>query len=104
MKEVINPAIFITNCDQEKLTIDAVTGKSIKAIRFFEEKGTLVWGARTLGGNDAEWRYISVRRFFIMVEKPVKKAIAPFCFEPNDARTWTNVRAMITNFLTLLWQ
>jgi len=34
----------------------------------------LVWGARTLAGNDNEWRYVSVRRFFNMVEESVKKS------------------------------
>jgi phage tail sheath protein FI len=25
-------------------------------------------------------------------------------FEPNDANTWTKIRAMIENYLTLLWR
>src|SRR5699024_12154795 len=53
---------------------------------------------------DNEWRYISVRRFFIMVEDSVKKASAQFVFEPNDATTWVEVRAMIENFLMLQWR
>jgi len=64
----------------------------------------LVWGARTLAGNDNEWRYVSVRRFFNMVEESVKKATAQFVFEPNDANTWVKVRAMIENFLILQWR
>ena len=80
------------------------TGKSVNAIRFFSGKGVLVWGARTLAGNDNEWRYISVRRFFNMVEESVKKASEPFVFEPNDANTWVKVRAMIENFLILQWR
>ncbi|WP_225975103.1 phage tail sheath C-terminal domain-containing protein [Anseongella ginsenosidimutans] len=61
-------------------------------------------GARTLDGNSNEWRYVSVRRFFNMVEESVKKATEPFVFEPNDANTWVKVRAMIENFLTLQWR
>ncbi|HLU88485.1 MAG TPA: phage tail sheath C-terminal domain-containing protein, partial [Cyclobacteriaceae bacterium] len=63
-----------------------------------------VWGARTLEGNSNEWRYISVRRFFIMVEESAKKATFPFVFEPNDAKTWIKVRAMLENYLSLLWR
>jgi phage tail sheath protein FI len=80
------------------------TGKSINALRFFSGKGFLVWGARTLAGNDNEWRYVSVRRFFNMVEESVKKATEPFVFEPNDANTWVKVKAMIENFLILQWR
>ena len=94
----------VTDQEQESMNIDADTGKSVNAIRSFSGKGILVWGARTLDGNSNEWRYISVRRFFIMVEESVKKATAPFVFEPNDANTWIRVRAMIENYLTLLWR
>jgi phage tail sheath protein FI len=94
----------VTDQEQESMNIDADTGKSINAIRSFSGKGILVWGARTMDGNSNEWRYISVRRFFIMVEESVKKATAPFVFEPNDANTWIRVRAMIENYLTLLWR
>lgn len=80
------------------------TGKSINALRFFDGKGNLVWGARTLAGNDNEWKYISVRRFFLMVEESVKKASEPFVFEPNDANTWVKVKAIIENFLFLQWR
>ncbi len=80
------------------------TGKSINALRFFSGKGFLVWGARTLAGNDNEWRYVSVRRFFNMVEESAKKATEPFVFEPNDAGTWVKVRAMIENFLAVQWR
>lgn len=94
----------VTDQEQESMNIDADTGKSINAIRSFSGKGILVWGARTMDGNSNEWRYISVRRFFIMVEESVKKATASFVFEPNDANTWIRVRAMIENYLTLLWR
>ena len=101
---VIKPTVKITHEDQKSLNVDTTAGKSINAIRSFTGKGTLVWGARTLAGNDNEWRYISVRRFFNMVEESVKKASAQFVFEPNDANTWVKVRAMIENFLTLQWR
>ena len=101
---VIKPSVKITSDMQESLNVDVIAGKSINAIRTFTGKGTLVWGARTLAGNDNEWRYVSVRRFFNMVEESVKKATAQFVFEPNDANTWVKVRAMIENFLILQWR
>jgi phage tail sheath protein FI len=80
------------------------SGKSINVLRFFAGKGFLVWGARTLAGNDNEWRYVSVRRFFNMVEESTRKASEPFVFEPNDAGTWVKVKAMIENFLIVQWR
>lgn len=103
LNNVIGPVVKIDNSDQDDMNVTA-TGKSINAIRAFAGRGTLVWGARTLTGNDNEWRYIPVRRFFIMVEESVKKATYPFVFENNDANTWTKVRVMIQNFLTLQWR
>jgi phage tail sheath protein FI len=97
-------SVNITDEAQGDMNIDATTGKSINAIRTFFGKGTLIWGARTLAGNDNEWRYISVRRFYNMVEESVKKATSAFVFEPNNANTWVKVRAMIENFLTLQWR
>jgi len=104
INSVIGPSVDIDDNMQADLNIDPQTGKSINAIRAFTGKGTLVWGARTLTGNDNDFRYVSVRRFFIMVEESVKLAAYQFVFEPNDAKTWTRVRAMIENYLTNLWR
>ncbi|MCK6641709.1 MAG: phage tail sheath family protein [Bacteroidia bacterium] len=93
----------IDNSDQENLNVD-VSGKSINAIRNFVGRGNLVWGARTLDGNSNEWRYVNVRRLFIMAEESCKKASAFVVFEPNDKNTWNRVKGMISNFLTTLWR
>lgn len=94
----------VTEEEQGGLNIDTTAGKSINVIRAFTGKGILVWGARTLAGNDNEWRYVPVRRFFNMVEESTKKATEAFVFEPNDANTWVKVQGMIENFLTTLWR
>ena len=101
---VAGPAVKVTNDLQDLLNIDATTGKSVNALRAFYAKGTLVWGARTLAGNDNEWRYVNVRRFSNFVEESIQKAISRFVFEPNDANTWVRVRSMIENFLINQWR
>ena len=100
---VIGPTVKITNDEQDKLNVDE-SGKSINAIRSFTGKGTLVWGARTLAGNDNEWRYINVRRLFNMIEESTQKATAFAVFEPNDATTWLKVKGMIESYLYGLWE
>jgi phage tail sheath protein FI len=104
VNSVTGPLYKITNQDQENLNVDPTSGKSINAIRTFTGKGTLVWGARTLAGNDNEWRYINVRRFYNFVEESVKKATEFVVFEPNDANTWLRTKTMIENFLIVQWR
>lgn len=104
LNSVIGPVTHFDTSDTDGLNVDAVAGKSINAIRAFSGKGTLVWGARTLAGNDNEWRYVSVRRFFNMVEESVKKSTYWAVFEPNDANSWVKVRGMIENYLTQKWR
>ncbi len=104
LKYVSAPIVKITDDDQKDLNVDVNAGKSINAIRSFAGKGTIVWGARTLAGNDNEWRYVSVRRFFNMVEESVRKSTNWAVFEPNDSGTWVKVRAMIENYLISKWR
>jgi hypothetical protein len=94
----------MNSADQEDFNIDANAGKSINVIRSFTGKGVIVWGARTLMGNDNEWRYISVRRLFNFIEESVQKSTAFAVFEPNTAITWLKVRAMIESFLEDVWR
>ncbi len=103
MGMVIKPAVNLTNDEQEDLNVP-LSGKAVNAIRTFPGKGTLIWGARTLDGNSQDWRYVSVRRTVIYIEQSVKYAAEAYVFQPNTAATWTNMKAMVTNFLTNVWQ
>jgi len=104
LASVIGPTQKVTHEEQENLNVDADAGKSINAIRAFTGKGTLIWGARTLAGNDNEWRYVSVRRLFNLIEESTRKSTAFAVFEPNTANTWLKVKAMIESYLFGLWQ
>ncbi|MDC0713310.1 phage tail sheath C-terminal domain-containing protein [Stigmatella sp. ncwal1] len=100
---VTDATFRVTDPIQAQLNVDALTGKSINAIRTFSGQGVLVWGARTLAGNSQDWRYLNVRRTLIMIEQSVKLAARAYVFSPNDASTWTTVKSTITNFLLGLW-
>jgi phage tail sheath protein FI len=104
LTQVLEPMVTLDNSQQESLNVDEVAGKSVNAIRTFVGKGTLIWGARTLAGNDLEWRYISVRRLFNMVEESLQKATAFAVFEPNTPITWLKLKTMAENYLRNLWQ
>lgn len=79
-------------------------GKSINAIRTYPGRGLLVYGGRTLAGNDLEWRFVNVRRTFCFIEDSIARAMLDFVFEPNTQQTWIKVRAMIKSFLNRLWK
>ncbi|MEP7229810.1 MAG: phage tail sheath C-terminal domain-containing protein [Ginsengibacter sp.] len=101
----VGPEFLVTHEEQMSLNVDAKAGKSINVIRSFPGRGSaIIWGSRTLAGNDNEWRYIPVRRFFNMVEESTKNATEQFVFEPNDLNTWTRVKSMIINYLTQQWK
>lgn len=95
--------VRISDKQQGELNEDT-SGKCINAIRAFQGKGILVWGARTLDGLSSEWKYISVRRFFNYVEESIQESTAWAVFQPNDANTWVKVRCQIENFLSNLWR
>uniref|UniRef100_UPI004048BE1C phage tail sheath family protein n=1 Tax=Algoriphagus sp. TaxID=1872435 RepID=UPI004048BE1C len=100
---VISPSVQITSDTQEELNLP-LNGKAINAIRTFQGKGVLVWGARTLDGNSQDWRYISVRRTMTFLEQSIKAAAEGFVFEPNNSTTWSTLKATVTNFLLNQWQ
>lgn len=75
----------------------------INCIRSFPGAGFKVWGARTLS-EDAQWRYINVRRLFFMIFKSIELGTSWVVFEPNDLRTWKAIERNIKAFLTLMWR
>jgi uncharacterized protein len=96
--------IKISESQQANLNVDAITGKSINAIRFFNGLGILVWGARTLDGNSNDWKYLPVRRTMTMLEQSCKLAAHAYVFQPNVKNTWEAVKSMISSFLTSIWK
>ncbi len=96
--------IGLSDTQQADLNVDAVSGKSVNAIRSFDGMGILVWGARTLDGNSQDWRYLSVRRTITFIEQSCKLAARAYVFEPNTQETWESVKTVISSFLTSIWK
>jgi phage tail sheath protein FI len=101
----IRPEYVLTQQEQEELNDADSQGKYINVIRTFTGKGpAIIWGARTLAGNDNEWKYVSVRRYFNMVEESCREATEAFVSDPNDADTWNRVSSVIENYLLQQWK
>jgi phage tail sheath protein FI len=62
------------------------------------QRGVRPWGART-ASSDPEWRFIPVRRLFIMLRRSLEAGFAWAAFEPNTPRTWDIVSGRVTTFL-----
>lgn len=78
--------------------------RGVNAIRMFTGRGIVLWGARTLAPAAGEWRYVPVRRLFIMVEESIRRGTQWVVFEPNDERLWKSIRRDVGAFLRLLWR
>src|SRR6267378_982361 len=89
----------VTNQEQARLN-----PAGVNVVRFFEHEGILNWGARTLDEESSEWRYLNVRRLFIMIEQSIARSTRWIVFEPNDRTLWKSIRRDINAFLTHLWR
>ncbi len=64
-----------------------------------------VWGARTVGGDqNAEWKYVNVRRFFLFLRESIEEGTQWVVFEPNDYALWGKIRRNVSAFLTNVWR
>ena len=82
---------------------DTLNPIGVNCIRSFPGRGIRVWGGRTLSSNGA-WRYVNVRRVFIMVEASMDAGLQWVVFEPNDQTLWAKVRRDVSSFLRVVWR
>jgi phage tail sheath protein FI len=76
--------------------------RAINCLRIFSAHGTVVWGARTLHGDNtrgSEWKYVPVRRMALFLEETLVRATKWATFEPNDEPLWAQLRLSIGAFL-----
>jgi phage tail sheath protein FI len=80
---------------------DRLNPRGINCIRHKDFK---VWGARTLAGDNSGWRYVNVRRLFIMIEESIMKGTDWVVFEPNNETLWKRVELTVEKFLYSIWK
>ncbi|MGC2618809.1 MAG: phage tail sheath subtilisin-like domain-containing protein [Acidobacteriaceae bacterium] len=81
--------------------------EAVNCLRTFPVYGTVVWGARTLDGNNAvgsQWQYVPIRRFALFLESSLYQGTQWAVFEPNDNTLWGQLRLNIGAFLQGLFQ
>jgi phage tail sheath protein FI len=79
----------------------------INCLRSMPASGRVVWGARTLQGDDrlaSEWKYIPVRRTALFLEESLFRGTQWVVFEPNDEPLWAQIRLNIGAFMQSLFR
>jgi phage tail sheath protein FI len=74
----------------------------INCLRVKPGSGPVVWGSRTLQGDDrlaSEWKYIPVRRTALFLEESLYRSTQWVVFEPNDEPLWAQIRLNIGAFM-----
>jgi uncharacterized protein len=79
----------------------------VNCLRNFPAVGNVVWGSRTLKGNDIltdEWKYIPVRRTALFIEESLYRGTQWVVFEPNDEPLWAQIRLNVGAFMQNLFR
>jgi hypothetical protein len=74
----------------------------VNCLRQFPNFGNVVWGARTIAGNNAlgsQWMYVPIRRLALFIESSLYSGTQWAVFEPNAEPLWGQVRMSIGTFL-----
>ena len=79
----------------------------VNCLRTIPGAGRVVWGARTLQGDDrlaSEWKYLPVRRLALFLEESLFRGTQWVVFEPNDEPLWSQIRLNIGAFMQNLFR
>tara|TARA_R110002012_G_scaffold56081_1_gene143452 strand:+ start:8005 stop:10416 length:2412 start_codon:yes stop_codon:yes gene_type:complete len=79
---------------------DELYKSAINPVAFFPSQGNVIFGQKTLQKKPSAFDRINVRRLFLALERPTKKAAQFFVFEPNTEFT----RIRLVNVLTPLFE
>jgi hypothetical protein len=75
----------------------------INCLRYFPNRGYLLWGART-ATSDSEFMYVNVRRYLIYLEHSIDNSTQWAVFENNGPALWARVKDSIDSFLYNEWK
>jgi phage tail sheath protein FI len=100
LTDAVDLKVHVSDADQGRLN-----SLGVNCLRVFPVGGLVVWGARTLAGNDlSDWKYVSVRRLAIFLEDSIHNGTKWAVLEPNGAALWAKLRASIDAFMLGLWR
>ena len=98
------PQLSVSLTDAENGELNPL---GINCLRVMPAAGRVVWGSRTLQGDDrlaSEWKYIPVRRTALYIEESLYRGTQWVVFEPNDEPLWAQIRLNIGAFMHSLFR
>lgn len=98
LKGALDLELLVDNTMQGPLN-----SQGINCVRAFPGRGIRVWGARTLS-HDPNWRYISIRRLFLTLQRWIDLNMGWANFEPNMPQLWVRITRELNSYLSELWR
>ncbi len=98
------PSLAVPMTDLENGQLNPL---GVNCLRTFPAAGNVVWGSRTLQGDDrlaSEWKYIPVRRLALFLEESLYRGTQWVVFEPNDEPLWAQIRLNVGAFMHNLFR
>lgn len=98
------PQLAVSLTDAENGQLNPL---GINCLRAMPAAGRVVWGSRTLQGNDrlaSEWKYVPVRRTALFIEESLYRGTQWVVFEPNDEPLWAQIRLNVGAFMHNLFR
>ncbi len=98
------PSLSVPLTDDENGQLNPL---GVNCLRLRPAAGHVVWGARTLDGNDqlaSDWKYLPVRRTALFIEESLYRGTQWAVFEPNDEPLWAELRLNIGAFMQNLFR
>lgn len=98
------PQLSVSLTDAENGELNPL---GVNCLRTMPAAGRVVWGARTLQGDDrlaSEWKYIPVRRLALFLEESLYRGTQWIVFEPNDEPLWAQIRLNLGAFMHNLFR
>jgi hypothetical protein len=98
------PQVKVSLTDAENGELNPL---GINCLRAMPASGRVVWGSRTLQGDDrlaSEWKYIPVRRTALYIEESLYRGTQWVVFEPNDEPLWAQIRLNVGAFMHNLFR
>lgn len=102
VRNIVDLEVIVTKGEHEILNPQP---NNINVFRDFrnEGRGLRIYGARCITSLD-DWKYLSVRRLFISIERSIEIGTQWAVLEPNDKRLWDRLIDSIDSYLTRQWR
>jgi len=95
-------SVALTDADNGR-----VNSLGLNCLRNMPAAGPVIWGARTLQGNDqlaSQWKYIPVRRMALYIETSLYNGLQWVVFEPNSESLWRQITLNVDSFMSNLFR